>query len=541
MAFSNCRGAPTHTPFRRRSPALPPNAGKLLEPPDPTATSARPPGCRESWWAHGFCVTSPALPMKRAPLLLIVLCPVLGLTACDDNKPKPEATTSAASAPVAYPSPAAAETPTPPVEPKGPPEALNVLLITVDALRNDMPWTGYERQIAPNLSELAKKGALYTNHYTLASYTAKSVAGMLSSRYPSTLYRNGVFFTTYSKANLFFPELLQEAGVRTLAWHSHMYFGRGKGFDQGFDIWELVPGITFDPQTDNHVTSPKTTELAIELLSKPENTGKQFFAWTHYTDPHDVYVIHEESPDFGKKNRDRYDSEVFYTDLWIGKLLDWASKQSWWEKTALIISSDHGEAFGEHGMYRHAFHVWDVLTRVPLIINAPGVKPMRIDEPRSQIDLAPTILELMGLKAPDDFTGKSLVKEIYGVEEPRDRQPIILDLPEDTNNPQRRAIIQDDYKLIVYGKGWTKLLFNLKEDPGEEKDLSKEQPEVLEKMVALYEKTFSELPLVEPYGGSKLTSGRVANGPMRPPTPPSRPDASSAKERGASTSAKSDE
>ena len=457
--------------------------------------------------------------MNRPRLLICALSAIFALAGCEDKptssaQARPDAS-AAASATLRTNIP-----PPPPAKPKGPPGPLNVLLITIDAMRNDMPWNGYPRDIAPNLSKLVKESALYTNHYSVSSYTAKSVGAMLSGRYPSTLYRSGVFFTAYSQANLFFPELLQKKGIRTLGWHSHLYFGRGKGFEQGFDVWELVPGLTFDPQTDNHVTSQKTTELAKKLLGDPANTGKQFFAWTHYTDPHDVYVKHEESPDFGNKNRDRYDSEVFYTDLWVHKLLEWAETQPWWKNTALIISADHGEAFGEHGVYRHAFDVWEVLTRVPLIVKAPGVAPIRIAARRSQIDLAPTIFELMGVTIPESFMGKSLVKEIYGAEVPTNREPIILDLPEDSNNHQRRAIIRGDYKLTVYGKGWTKFLFNLKTDPGEETDLSKQEPKVLEEMSALYEETFAALPLIAPYGGNTLTSGKAANGPMKPPDAP---------------------
>lgn len=454
--------------------------------------------------------------MQRVRLLVLPLLWSGAVLACEEKPAPPSATSSSSAALVPW---SVVSSAAPKQKPKGPPGPLNVLMVTVDALRNDMPWNGYAREIAPNLTKLARQGALYTHHYALASYTAKSVAGMLSSRYPSTLYRNGVFFTTYPQSNLFLAEVMHEKGIRTMGWHSHLYFGRGKGFDQGFDIWEIVPGITFDPQTDNCVTSSKTTELGIKLLGDPANTGKQFFAWTHYTDPHDVYVKHTESPDFGNKNRDRYDSEVYYADLWIGKFLDWAEKQSWWKNTALIISSDHGEAFGEHGMYRHAFDIWEVLTRVPLIIVGPGIEPIQIDERRSQIDLAPTILDLMGIPIPEQFMGKSLIKEIYGIEKPANREPIILDLPADTNNPQRRAVIEGDYKLTVYDAGYTKRLFNLKTDPGEEKDLAKDEPETFAKMVALYEKTFAALPLVEPFGGSKLTNGRVANGPIRPPEP----------------------
>jgi len=401
-------------------------------------------------------------------------------------------------------------------KPTRPAEPLNVLFLTIDSLRADMPWAGYGREIAPNLTSLARQSVVYENHRSVSSYTAQTVAAWLTGRYASTLYRTGYFFTGYSEANDFFTEALQREGVATLGVHGHMYFARGKGLEQGFDAFEVVKGITFDAQTDNHVTSDKITKRLIELLGDQKYTGKQFFAWAHYMDPHDQYQKHPESPDFGSKNRDRYDSEVWYTDFWIGELLKFAKSQPWWGRTAVVVTSDHGEAFGEHSMYKHAFDIWEMLVRVPLIILAPGAEPRRIKNPRTHIDIAPTLMDLMGKAPLPGFLGKTLVPEIYGAE-PLDRQPLALELAEDSHNPHRRAIIQGDYKYTVYDTGWRKLLFNLKQDPGEEHDLSAEEPAKFAEMQALFEKTFAQIPSVTPYGGATLKSGKSANGPSGPP------------------------
>jgi arylsulfatase A-like enzyme len=395
-------------------------------------------------------------------------------------------------------------------------EPWNVLLISIDCLRQDMPWNGYPKPIAPNLTKLAGESVVYTHAYSVSSYTAKSVGAFLTSRYPSSLYRSGYFFTDYPKSNLFLAEVLHEQGIRSLAVHAHLYFGRGKQLDQGFDVWELVPGIRFDPETDNNVTSPKMTDVGIRELGKPENTSKQFFAWLHYTDPHDVYETHTESPDFGKDNRGRYDSEVFFTDLHVGRLLDFAKTQPWWDKTVLIVTADHGEAFGEHGMYKHAFWLWEILVRVPLIVHVPGNEPRRIDVKRSQIDLAPTVLDLMRVtNVPSSFVGRSMLPEIEGRVPAEDRDPIVLDLPEDSHNPKVRAIVRGDSKLIVYGEG-RKELYDLAADPGELHDLAKSEPEQLASMKAEFDRTWSAIPFVEPYGGNKLREGRTAKGPMGP-------------------------
>jgi choline-sulfatase len=390
----------------------------------------------------------------------------------------------------------------------------NVILITIDSLRADMPWNGYDKPIAPNLSKLAEQSVLYTNAYSASSYTAKSVATLLSGHFPSTLYRDGYFFAKYGAANHFLAEILSESGVRTIGWHSHLYFGRGKGLEQGFAEWRLVPGITFDPETDNHVTSDKMTALGIELLTDPKNTGQRFFAWAHYMDPHDHYNKHAESPDFGNKGRGRYDSEVWYADYWIGKLLERLRGEPWWKDTVLIVSADHGEAFGEHGMYKHAFELWEVLVRVPLMISGPDIKPARIEQRRSHIDVPPTVLDLLGVAVPPDFQGKSLVPELHG-EAPESREPILVELTEDSHNPPRRALIQGDYKIIDFGHSRFQL-YDIKNDPGELRDLASERKEELTRMRALLEKRYETLPAIEPYGGAKLKEGGSARGPVGP-------------------------
>jgi choline-sulfatase len=453
-------------------------------------------------------------------MLRVLAVVLIGAAACRSEPAPPapdpsEPPSVAPEAPGAPPTePAAPAAPVVAPRPAGP---LNVLLLTIDSLRAEMPWTGYSRSIAPNLTKLAERGVVYTHAYAVSSYTAKSVGALLSGRYPASLYRSGYFFTGYSDDNLFFTEVLSDKGVRCIGGHAHMYFGRGKNLNQGFHEWELVPGITFDSETDNHVTSHKLTALAQKLLGDPKNTGGQFFAWFHYMDPHDKYVDHEEAPTFGKTGRDRYDAEVFYTDLHVGKLLDWAEQQPWWQNTVVIVSADHGEAFGEHDFYRHAFWLWEAIVRVPLLVAGPGIEARRIDQRRSHIDLAPTILDLMGHEGPPEvFVGQTLAPEIFGEEPPQPRKAIVLDLPEDSHNPPIRAVIQGDTKLIVYGAGQRYELFQLDTDPEEKDDLSKKDPERLAQMKAFFEATWAEIPQVEPFGNVKLRSGRIAKGPRGP-------------------------
>jgi arylsulfatase A-like enzyme len=180
------------------------------------------------------------------------------------------------------------------------------------------------------------------------------------------------------------------------------------------------------------------------------------------------------------------------------------------------VTADHGEAFGEHGLYKHAFWLWEVLVRVPLIVHVPGNPPRRIDVKRSQVDLAPTIADFMHIQnPPTSFVGRSMVPEIEGRAPADDRDPIVLDLPEDSHNPQVRAIVRGDLKLIVYGEG-RKELYDLSADPAELHDLSKAEPDKLATMKAEFDRVWSTIPFVEPYGGNKLREGRTAKGPIGP-------------------------
>ncbi len=456
--------------------------------------------------------------MRRALLTLLIGTGCSGAPAQPAPAPSPvETAAKPPAAPAASTTPAVASAAPPePVAEKPltrPKEPLNVLLILVDSMRADMPWAGYERKIAPNLTKLESESVSYTRGYSVSSYTAKSVAAALSGQYPSTLRRSGYFFTKYSPNNLFLAEVLQKSGTYNMSGHAHMYMKPGNGMDQGFDVWKVVPGISFDSKTDKHITSQKLTPMAVEMLNAVPK-DKQFFMYLHYMDPHDVYVKHKESPNFGggKRARDRYDQEMFYTDIHIGKLLDHCRAQPWWSKTAVIVSADHGEAFGEHKVYRHAFEVWDVLTHVPLFFHVPGAPAMRLDTPRSHIDLAPTILDLMGKQpAPAEFAGKTMVPELFGKQPPP--RPVLLDLPADSNNPRRRAVIQGDYKLLVFDNGWRKDLYNLKTDPGEKTKLNKTEQDKLKEMTELFEAEWGKLKEVAPYGGNKLKDGKRANGP----------------------------
>jgi arylsulfatase A-like enzyme len=387
----------------------------------------------------------------------------------------------------------------------------NVILITVDSLRADMPWAGYARPIAPRLGALHDRSIAYTHAYSTSSFTSKSIPGLLTGRYPSELVRNGSFFTRYLSPEQFLCTHLEREGIPCVGAHAHMYFGPNQsGFETGFQSWKIVPGISFDYQTDPYVTSQKLTPLAIETLeavTKRSDGGpvSPFFAWFHYMDPHDEYKSHDESPHFGKRARDLYDEEVFYTDLWIGKLLDYVEAQSWAQRTVLVVTADHGEAFGEHGLSRHAHELWEELVHVPLFVYVPGAAPRTIDATRGHVDLAPTVADLLGAKNLPKLPGTSLVSELdtdasFDAGSPEERD-VIVDLPEDEHNDRRRALIHGRTKLIAFGEDVRFALFDLDADPREADDLVLKRPELAAEMRRRYREASKLIAFVPPRGG----------------------------------------
>jgi arylsulfatase A-like enzyme len=382
----------------------------------------------------------------------------------------------------------------------------NVLLIMIDSLRADMPWTGYPREIAPRLSRFAKEWVLYPRAYSLSSYTAKSVLPTLVGRYPGEMTRDALFFTRWGDDNVLISERLKQVGYRTLTGQGHGYFLPQFGMNQGWDQYELLPGTFLDTTGVKDVTSERLYELAREMLSRPANVsqanGTRFFAYFHFLDPHYTYNKHADSPDFGNKRRDLYDNEVHHTDKWVGDLIDFVMAAPFGKDTAIFITADHGEGFGERGRFRHAYDVWESLVRVPLFVRMPGAAPRRIETPRSAIDLAPTFAELAGISGISEFRGKSLVSELLGgaVEE----RPVFVDLPRADLMDRKRAFIDGHYKLIVFGDNTSYELFDVSRDLEEKHDLAAEKPEVFSAMKQKYLDFMAKVPDTPVTGGGKL-------------------------------------
>jgi arylsulfatase A-like enzyme len=363
---------------------------------------------------------------------------------------------------------------------------LNLILITVDTLRaSEMGFLGYDKPTTPNLDALAADSVVFDRAYAMASYTGKALAPMLIGKYPSETLRDGGHFTKYFQGNTLLAERLHAAGLFTMGAASQWYFRETWGLTQGCDVFDLsaLPS-SGQTDTDTNTTSPQLTDAAIRLLEENARS-RRFFLWVHYFDPHAQYVPHDGAPDFadpskpsGWRTRALYDGEIWFTDRAIGRLLAYAKSKPWASQTAIVVTSDHGEAMGEHGIaFQHGFEVWEPLVRVPLIVHVPGAAPHHVPVKRSVIDLVPTILDLLNVPPPPpgELSGQSAMDDVMAREggdfEERD---VYLDMPDGPYTHLRRALIHGTtpgMKLIHFG-GRHYQLYDLAADPGELDDLA---------------------------------------------------------------------
>ncbi len=357
----------------------------------------------------------------------------------------------------------------------------NVILITIDTLRADLGYMGYERKVSPNIDKLAAESTVFERAYSLASYTAKSLPPMLIGKYPSETHRDWSHFNRFSKDDTFVQERLQTAGIHTISVQGYWYFFHdGYGFERGFDVIDssAAPKV-IQMEGDRSSNSDEISDAAVRQLQQAGLADKQFFMWVHYIDPHSEYAPHQDF-DFGSDSRARYDGEVAFVDHHVGRLLEALAGRPYAERTAVILTSDHGEAFREHGMIRHGFEVWEELVRVPLIVRIPGAEPHRVRARRSGVDIVPTILDLMKVARPtgngsDFISGHSLLEDVLM---PPGHQPeqriVFVDMSAGPNNAERQAFIEDDVKLIA-SSGRTLGIYDLDKDPAEKDDLSKDK------------------------------------------------------------------
>ncbi len=356
--------------------------------------------------------------------------------------------------------------------PDGWPRPRNLLLVTVDALRADhLGLYGYHRATSPNLDALGERAIVFQQFYSPSPCTRWALPMIMVSRYPADIpWDRSTWPHRVPRSETTMAELLQRAGYQTATpWHMRGTFG----LDQGFGRWDT----TLAKQRKDR--APDLTAKGIELLD--ELAARRFFLWLHYYDPHAPYRHNRVPglPKFGDRPVDRYDEEIALADHGIGELLKHLDALGLTDDTIVVITADHGEAFGEHGGHHHYCQLYQEMIRIPLIVRVPGLGPARISAPSSLVDLAPTILDLLGVDdagAHGQWQGASLVPYLFPDTYPglaRALTPVFASLaffPKD--GCRARAVILGNLKLIHDPVAGVTELFDLATDPLERHDLS---------------------------------------------------------------------
>jgi arylsulfatase A-like enzyme len=359
----------------------------------------------------------------------------------------------------------------------------NLVVITIDTLRADR----LDEKVMPRVARLAKEGVVFTHAWAQAPNTPRSFPSFLTSRFPSEIHwaRPMSPFSplTESPLNTTLFQVLHDAGLRIVGEFSHFYLVPKMNLSRGFDEWDNDGALTIS-ESNTDVSSPRITERVLAKLGQLKKDGRRFALWTHFPDPHSRYMEHAEFPSKGSGVdglKDKYDGEVSFVDLHVGKILDELARLALDKDTAVIVFSDHGEAFGDHKfggerMFFHGQTLYDELLRVPVVMRVPGIAPRKVDTPVMLVDLAPTLLDLVKAKRPPSFHGRSLLGAMLG--EALEEQPVYAELlPAIDWKHHWKVLISGGWKIIQKLSESTVELYDLRKDPSEQQNLAPTEPE----------------------------------------------------------------
>ncbi len=378
----------------------------------------------------------------------------------------------------------------------------NVLLITLDTTRADhLGCYGYGPARTPNIDGLAREGVRFDRVYCPAPLTLPSHASIMTGLYPAAhgVRNNGHALPSGIRT---LAEILKARGCATAAFVSSFSVDSRFGLDRGFDVYDDAFGSGSPFKTQNAERRAEETFARFSLwLGK--NGGNRFFAWVHYFDPHLPYD--PPSPYKEAFAKEPYDGEIAYMDHYVGAVLDRLKEIGALERTLVVVAGDHGEGFGDKVEQGHGIFLYEETLRVPLILRNPAIFPRaRVVESEVRlIDVAPTILEILGLKdGAGGMSGRSLVPWLEGGSR-KDLDSLVESFypRENFGWSELVGLVSGSWKYIQAPRPE---LYDLKSDPGERKDLvasSAGKAGTLKKML--------EQELLSAGAGAGTTSGRT--------------------------------
>jgi choline-sulfatase len=287
----------------------------------------------------------------------------------------------------------------------------NIVLITLDTTRADrMGFLNSKSGFTPSLDSLAHQSAVFARAYSHVPLTTPSHATILTSTFPQ-FNRVSDLGSPLSEDLPYLPVILRQHGYRTAAFVGSQVLdpkgGGAPGFDRGFDTYNApfhIRGPGEDRYTSVERRGTMVVDSALEWLG---HSHGPFFLWLHFYDPHDPY---DPPPPFKSRDASSYDGEIASMDSAIGKLLAGLRSQGLFDQSIIVVVGDHGEAFGEHGERSHGVFLYDETLHVPLLLKLPAsTSQAHIDARVGLVDIAPTLLQALGIAPPASMQGESLL------------------------------------------------------------------------------------------------------------------------------------
>ena len=292
---------------------------------------------------------------------------------------------------------------------------VNIILITLDTTRADrMGFLGSKRGLTPNLDSLAQQAAAFSRAYSQVPLTTPSHATILTGTYPQFNHVSDLG-SPLGKDLPYLPDILRQHGYRTAAFVGSQVLdpksAAAPGFDRGFETYDAPFHIRGQGE-DRYHSVERRGMAVVESASAwlDQHPQGPFFLWLHFYDPHDPY---DPPPPFkAQYAASPYDGEIAYVDFAVGKLLTTLRSRGLYDQSLIVVVADHGEAFGEHGEWSHGLFLYDETIHVPLLIKLPSAGSGRrlIESRVGLIDIAPTLLQEVGIAAPSAMQGQSLLE-----------------------------------------------------------------------------------------------------------------------------------
>ncbi len=354
----------------------------------------------------------------------------------------------------------------------------SVVLLSIDAMRPDhMGCYGYRRPTTPNIDHFAEGAARFTNAYCASPRSLRSFASIWTGRYASMVqWGADVQFPPLEPGNVTLAEELHDAGYATGAFNNTSYFSHTAGFFQGFDDVGEEYGFKAD--------AGPTVARILNFLEVHAQDQRPFFLWSHLMQPHDPYTDRTTPREFGHAPMDRYDEEIADADAALRPVFERLDAIALRRPLIVVVIGDHGEAFGEHGVFHHSFDLHEEALRVPLLVRGPGVTPGVRAPLACLFDLNPTVLNLANLRPAAQVSGRSLAPVLFeagpSIITPSGwRRQLFGEVTPDGLFPsEQKSIYRPPYKLIYDLRRSTWELFDIARDPGEVRNLFDDRRDV---------------------------------------------------------------